>query len=103
MDAEEQLDLFRALVGESDEDEDFHGFTVEETTIEEESDVDFALVVREGYLESDESVGVSSSDSYEAASGGDGDEEILNKISILELWKVVEPLCSSSVVIKVFT
>ena len=46
--------IWRALVGESDDDEeDFHGFTLEKMTKGEESDVDLDIVVHGGILESD--------------------------------------------------
>ena len=46
--------IWRALVGESDDDEeDFHGFTLEDMTKGEESDVDLDIMVHGGILESD--------------------------------------------------
>ena len=46
--------IWRALIGESDDnEEDLQGFTLEEMTKGEESDVHLDIVVRGGILESD--------------------------------------------------
>ena len=46
--------IWKVLVGKSDDDEeDFHGFTLEEMTKGEESDVDLDIMVRGGISESD--------------------------------------------------
>ena len=68
MAAGDGLALFRPMVGDNDDDEeDFHGFTMEQITKDEESDIDLALVVQDHFLESErESVGLSSSDSSES-------------------------------------
>ena len=54
MEDEDLMAIWKALVGESDDDEeDFHGFTLEEMTKGEESDVDLDIVVHGGILELD--------------------------------------------------
>ena len=54
MENEDLMAIWNALVGESDDDEeDFHGFTLEEMTKGEESDVDLDIMVRGGISESD--------------------------------------------------
>ena len=54
MEDEDPMVIWRALVGKSDDDEeDFHGFTLEEMTKEEESDVDLDIMVHGGISESD--------------------------------------------------
>ena len=54
MEDEDPMVIWRALVGESDDDEeDFHGFTLEEMTKGEESGVDLDIVVHGGILETD--------------------------------------------------
>ena len=54
MEEEDPMAIWRALVGESDEDEeDFYGFTMEEMTKGEESNVDLGIVVCGGISESD--------------------------------------------------
>ena len=59
--------IWRALVGESDDDEeDFHGFTLEEVKKGEESDVDLD-VVWEGILQLDNEL---SDDSFSDNGGG---------------------------------
>ena len=54
MENEDLMVIWKALIGESDDDEeDIHRFTLEEMTKGEESNVDLDIVVRGGILELD--------------------------------------------------
>ena len=70
MEDEDPMAIWRVLAGESDDDEeDFHGFTLEEVTKGEESDVDLDTVVRGQILQSDNELSEDNS-----SDNGRGDE-----------------------------